>query len=113
MSVDMNYNIMELDHKMSNGNEAIINQTDNCTLSWRNSNDQYNANIPYEGGNSFNKNEMFDENFLDSDKLRKYSVEEGTVRDGELRKRTLSLMMDRMNGKLLINFAFRRTSKKS
>ena len=105
----MNSNIQGLDHKMSNGNEAIMYQTDNCNLSWKNSLDQYNSNILYERGNSVNKSEIHEENLLDLDKFRKYSADEGTIRNGELRKRTLSLMMDRMDGKLLINSVIRRT----
>lgn len=40
-----------------------------------------------------------EDNAFDMDKLRKYSADEGILKEPELRKRTLSLMIDRMNGK--------------
>lgn len=36
----------------------------------------------------------------DLDKLRKYSADDGMLKEPELRKRTLSMMMERINGKI-------------
>ncbi len=42
----------------------------------------------------------------DIDKLRKYSQDEGMLREPEMRKRTLSIVMERMNGKYIFDRIF-------
>jgi hypothetical protein len=43
-----------------------------------------------------------DELPYDIDKLRKYSADDGMLNEPGLRKRTLSFMIDRMNGKNIL-----------
>lgn len=41
--------------------------------------------------------EISEENFLNLEKMRKYSIDENGLNEPQLRKRTLSIVMDRIN----------------
>ncbi len=98
IAVDMNYNHQDSEIKIPNGNDGSGHDQEFCNLSWRNATENCNK-IAMEIHNSMNKNTMIEDNFMDSDKFRKYSADDGIMREPELRKRTLSLMIERMDGK--------------
>ncbi len=97
MAVDMNSIRQDANHKASNGDDGMIYEKENCNLSWKNSQELYKENVPLERKSSMKK-ELADEKFFDTDKIRKYSLDDGMMREPEMRKRTLSLMMERMDG---------------
>jgi len=97
MAVDINSNRHDTNHKALNGDDGMIYDKENCNLSWKNSQELYKANVPLERQSSIKK-ELADENIFDTDKIRKYSLDYGMMKEPEMRKRTLSLMMERIDG---------------
>jgi hypothetical protein len=73
------------------------------SLSWKKGSEEFgNHNQLHLDKQTSLGMEVTDELPYDLDKLRKYSADEGMLREPEVRKRTLSLMIDRMIGNILI-----------
>jgi hypothetical protein len=58
------------------------------------------SNLSWRKDSNYQSNhmEVIEEYAFDLDKLRKYSADDGMMKEPELRKRTLSIMIDRING---------------
>lgn len=88
---------MENRHDTLNHNNHIIldniDQEQYNNLTWRKESIE-NMNNFY----SQKSMDVVDDYQFDMDKLRKYSADDGMLKEPELRKKTLSIMMDRING---------------
>ena len=102
---------MALEKENSNSNKGLEDDLEFhkeiSSLSWKYDSRGINQTVDHNNPAAFQKQHSqgmeVEELPYDVDKLRKYSVDDGMLNEPVLRKRTLSIMMDRMNGKNFIN----------
>jgi len=93
-------NSLTTELKFENEYDKINFDKEFNNLSWR----KESLDNPYDKQSSQGIQGMEVEEYqIDIDKLRKYSADDELMREPELRKRTLSIIMDRINGNYKIN----------
>jgi hypothetical protein len=96
---------LDIDTTRENKTNDIIDGRDNENILRKESIDMFYQSNHFPAARAQSM-EITDENPIEYDKLRKYSADEGMMKEPDVRKRTLSIMMDRMKGILLHNKIF-------